>query len=238
MTVEAAVGYALIALGPALSIFVTSISKKPFLILTVLSSTLFWLITLIVLSAAWRIFLPLPSTVLWPYGSLVITSVCLQEGSRILFWKLYKQASRPRLFLIDKMQIALAGGLGHGVAHGVFFCLSLLTPAFGPATFYSDKCSKMPIFLVSAIMSLGFLLIHTCSMVVAFNGFAEGKKTDRLFAPMVHLVAAMTTLVNLAQGGCIVGIPLLCVVTIFALQHCWHVVLRRLTENSNTQFIS
>lgn len=133
-----------------------------------------------------------------------------------------RQASRPRLFLIDKMQIALgkfhstcylpfshssspslsstiaqlhrfiilfdnhrpmsveiilkilfvslscyllwyqflsiilyyfvkteAGGLGHGVAHGVFFCLSLLTPAFGPATFYSDKCSKMPIFLVS-----------------------------------------------------------------------------------------
>lgn len=48
------------------------------------------------------------------------------------------------------------------------------------------------LFFMAAIMSLGFLLIHTCSMVVAFNGFAEGKKTDKLFAPMVHLIAAMT----------------------------------------------
>ncbi|KAI9123913.1 hypothetical protein K1719_005213 [Acacia pycnantha] len=38
--------------------------------------------------------------------------------------------SKPHLSLTDKMQIALAGGLGHGVAHAVFFCLSLLTPAF------------------------------------------------------------------------------------------------------------
>lgn len=42
-----------------------------------------------------------------------------------------------------------AGGLGHGVAHAVFFCLSLLTPAFGPATFYVDRCSRIPFFLVS-----------------------------------------------------------------------------------------
>lgn len=37
MTVAAGMGYALLALGPSLSIFVSVISKKPFLILTVLS---------------------------------------------------------------------------------------------------------------------------------------------------------------------------------------------------------
>lgn len=37
MTVAAGIGYALIALGPSLSLFVSVISKKPFLILTVLS---------------------------------------------------------------------------------------------------------------------------------------------------------------------------------------------------------
>ena len=37
MTVAAGIGYALIALGPSLSLFVAVISKKPFLILTVLS---------------------------------------------------------------------------------------------------------------------------------------------------------------------------------------------------------
>jgi len=37
MTVAAGIGYALVALGPSLSLFISVISKKPFLILTVLS---------------------------------------------------------------------------------------------------------------------------------------------------------------------------------------------------------
>jgi len=45
--------------------------------------------------------------------------------------------------------VCAAGGLGHGVAHAVFFCLSLLTPAFGQATFYVERCSKMPFFLAT-----------------------------------------------------------------------------------------
>ncbi|XP_052292432.1 gamma-secretase subunit APH1-like isoform X2 [Citrus sinensis] len=162
MTVAAGIGYALIALGPSLSLFVAVISKKPFLILTVLSSTLLWLISLIVLSGIWRAFLPLKSTTWWPFALLIISSVGFQEGLRVLFWKVYKRledtldafadrVGKPRLFLTDKMQIALAGGLGHGVAHAVFFCLSLLTPAFGPATFYVDRCPQMPFFLISDI---------------------------------------------------------------------------------------
>ncbi|KAK3444064.1 hypothetical protein EUGRSUZ_A00271 [Eucalyptus grandis] len=219
MTVEAGIGYALIALGPSLALFVSVVSKKPFLILTLLSSTLLWLISLIVLSGLWRAFLPLNSTTWWPYAILIITSVGFQEGLRIFLWRAYKRledildafadrVSKPRLFLTDKMQIALAGGLGHGVAHAVFFCLSLLTPAFGPATFFNDRCSKMPFFLVS-----------------------EQNKVDQVFVPVVHLVAALMTLVNFASGGCLVGIPLLYVMAILTLMHCAKMVWRRLTQN-------
>uniref|UniRef100_M4DG16 Uncharacterized protein n=1 Tax=Brassica campestris TaxID=3711 RepID=M4DG16_BRACM len=99
--------------------------------------------------------------------------------------------SRPRLFLTDKLQIALAGGLSHGVAHAVFFCLSLLTPAFGPATFYVDICSKVPFFLVSATIALAFVTIHTFSMVIAFEGYAKGNKVDQVIVPVIHLSAGM-----------------------------------------------
>ncbi|KAF6162180.1 hypothetical protein GIB67_008309 [Kingdonia uniflora] len=244
MTVAAGLGYVLLALGPSLTLFISVISRKPFLILTVLTSTLLWLVSLIAMSGLWRAFLPLKPTVWWPYVILIITSVAFQEALRILFWKGYKRlenildafadrARKPRLFLTDKMQIALAGGLGHGVAHAVFFCLSLLTPAFGPATFYVDRCPRIPFFLVSAIISLGFVTIHTFSMVIAFNGYAEGKKTDRVFVPVIHLVAAMVTLINIFSGGCLVGIPLLYFITILTLLHCGRTVWRRLTENQS-----
>ncbi|KAJ9189214.1 hypothetical protein P3X46_000535 [Hevea brasiliensis] len=246
MTVAAGIGYALLALGPSLSLFISVISKKPFLILTVLSSTLLWLVSLIVLSGVWRAFLPLKSTVWWPYALLIVSSVSFQEGLRILFWKVYKRledildafadrVSKPRLFLTDKMLIALAGGLGHGVAHAVFFCLSLLTPAFGPATFFVDSCSQIPFFLVSAIIALAFVTIHTFSMVIAFNGYAEGNRIDQFFVPIVHLVAGLVTLANFAYGGCIVGIPLLYLMALLTLLHCGKMVWRRLTENGSTQ---
>ncbi|KAG5530838.1 hypothetical protein RHGRI_025712 [Rhododendron griersonianum] len=244
MTVAAGIGYALLALGPSVSLFVAVISKKPFLILTLLSSTLVWLVSLIVLSGVWRAFLPLETTAWWPYGILILTSVVFQEGVRVGFWRVYKRledmldafadrVAKPRLFLTDKMQIALAGGLGHGVAHAVFFCISLLTPAFGSATFYVEKCSQIPFFLVSAIIALAFVTIHTFSMVIAFNGYAEKKRVDQLFVPIVHLVAGMLTLINLANGGCIVGIPLLYFMAILTLIYCGQMVWRRLTENQS-----
>ncbi|GAV90070.1 Aph-1 domain-containing protein [Cephalotus follicularis] len=244
MTITAGIGYTLLAIGPSLSLFISVISKKPFLILTVLSSTLLWLISLIVLSGLWRAFLPLKSTTWWPYALILLTSIAFQEALRLLFWRLYKRLedildafadkiAKPRLLLTDKLLIALAGGLGHGVAHAVFFCISLLTPAFGPATYFVEKCSKIPFFLVSAIIALAFVTIHTFSMVIAFNGYAEGNKVDQLFVPVVHLVAGMMTLVNFASGGCVIGIPLLYLVMMLTLFHCGKMVWRRLTDNPN-----
>ncbi|XP_057546901.1 gamma-secretase subunit APH1-like isoform X1 [Amaranthus tricolor] len=245
MTVAAGIGYGLIALGPSLSLFVSVIAKKPFLILTVLSSTLLWLVSLIILSGIWRGFLPFNSTAWWPYGLLVFSSVCFQEGLRILLWKVYKRLedmldafadriSKPRLFLTDKMQIALAGGLGHGVAHAVFFCLSLLTPAFGPGTFYNDTCTWMPFFLVSAFIALAFVTIHTFSMVIAFNGYAESKRLDQYFVPIVHLIAGMLTLINFSPGGCIISIPLLYFMAVLTLMHCGKIVWRRLVDERHS----
>ncbi|CAK9161126.1 unnamed protein product [Ilex paraguariensis] len=158
-------------------------------------------------------------------------------------WKLLRVRAAPanKLFLSLNFSFIIsttyyvapastAGGLGHGVAHAVFFCLSLLTPAFGPATFYVEKCSQIPFFLVSAIIALAFVTIHTLSMVIAFNGYAEGNKFDQFFVPTVHLLAGMLTLINLASGGCIIGIPLLYAMAILTLMHCAKMVWRRLTD--------
>ncbi|KAL3617873.1 hypothetical protein CASFOL_038194 [Castilleja foliolosa] len=246
MTLAAGIGYALLALGPSLSLFTAVISHKPFLILTLLSSTLAWLMTLIALSAVWRAFIPFRTAALWPYLLLILTSVAFQEALRLFLWRLYKRmeeildgfadrVSKPRLFITDKMQIALAGGMGHGVAHAIFFSISLLSPAFGPATYYVEKCSQIPFFLVSAIIALAFVTIHTFSMVIAFSGYSEGNKFDQYFAPIVHLAAGMLTLINLAPGGCMIGIPLLYGMAVLTLAHCGKMVWTRLAESRNRQ---
>jgi hypothetical protein len=45
--------------------------------------------------------------------------------------------------------------------------------------------------MIAAIIALAFVTIHTFSMIIAFNGYAEGNKVDRYFVPIVHVVAGM-----------------------------------------------
>lgn len=43
----------------------------------------------------------------------------------------------------------------------------------------------------AAIVALAFVTIHTFSMLIAFNGYAEGNRVDQFFVPVVHLASGM-----------------------------------------------
>jgi len=44
---------------------------------------------------------------------------------------------------------------------------------------------------LAAFTALGFLLLHTFSMVIAFNALAGDKRSHQLFVPVMHLCAAL-----------------------------------------------
>ena len=44
--------------------------------------------------------------------------------------------------------------------------------------------------ILSALISLAFLVIHTFSMIIAFNGYEDGKKNLQLFPPALHFTAS------------------------------------------------
>ena len=69
----------------------------------------------------------------------------------------------------------------------------------------------MPWFLAGALVALAFALLHTFSMVVAFDGFNRGRRRQAAAVPAAHLVAALlvrpfalllTTSVSVQQGSC------------------------------------
>ncbi|XP_024393748.1 gamma-secretase subunit APH1-like isoform X1 [Physcomitrium patens] len=240
MGLVAGFGYFLIALGPALTIFGSSVAPKPFLILTVLASALVWLASLNIAAIVWRAFLPGPS---WVFLLILTTSVALQEAFRLLYWHLYlkiekylnvlaTKLSKPQCNYLDRLEIALASGVGHGLAHAVFFGLSIIAPAFGPATYYTSSCKQMPLFLVSALSSLAFFLLHTFSMVIAFNAYTYDNISQKLFVPIMHLGAALLTLVNLLPNGCTAGVPLVFLCTALTMAYGGKIVWHNLGPHS------
>eukprot|EP00271_Cylindrocystis_brebissonii_P010911 TRINITY_DN27392_c0_g1_i1.p1 TRINITY_DN27392_c0_g1~~TRINITY_DN27392_c0_g1_i1.p1 ORF type:complete len:271 (+),score=39.67 TRINITY_DN27392_c0_g1_i1:410-1222(+) len=226
MTLASFVGYVLIGLGPGLALFSVVVASKPLLVLVMLSSASFWLLNLMLVAALWRPFIPLgPSA--WPHALLLLSAVAIQEGARLFFWKIFRRAQtglegiaaaygRPRLSVLDKVELAVSAGLGHGAAHSALFFVSLLTPVVGSATYYTHSCPQLPFFLVAALMSLALLLLHTFSTLLAFDAFVHGPLARCFWVPAAHLLASLAMLVNFFPGGCVLGLPLvwLCTATI------------------------
>lgn len=237
MTVASFLGCFLLGAGPGFGIFAVVIAPKPFLVILVLISAFFWLLSLILVASIWRAFLPLGAA-MWPYIGVVFSAVAAQEALRLLYWQLQLRLERgleaiaaaqmrPRLTALDKIEMALASGLGQGAAHTALFFLSLLTPLLGPATFYLDQCPYLPFFALAALASLPLLLLHTFGMVVALDGHANHKTVHQVVVPVLHLAAGSVLLVNFIPGGCLVGLLLVWLCTIAEITLCAKIVWDR-----------
>jgi len=76
------------------------------------------------------------------------------------------------------------------------------------------------LLFVAAIIALAFVTIHTFSMVIAFNGYAEGNKMDQLFVPVVHLAAGLVVRTFYLQihSICLITVIFKALVTIYFSQ--------------------
>ncbi|GAQ90906.1 Hypothetical membrane protein [Klebsormidium nitens] len=211
MTLLSYCGYALIGLGPA-GVLLGTVLRKPFLLIVVLASAFFWLLTLMLIGIPAKLLLVAEgSSPLLVF--LLLLSVSVQESVRWIYWRLCRftesaldalaeKQSKAKLSALDKLSIYLASGLGHGLAHSAMFFLALLTPTLGAATYYLEGCPEVPFFLAAVLASLGFLVLHTFSMVVALDGYARKKPKQVLFVLGLHYAAALLMISSTLASGC------------------------------------
>ncbi|GJP42211.1 hypothetical protein CLOM_g1803 [Closterium sp. NIES-68] len=180
MTFAAFSGAFLIGFGPAIAVIAITVSRQAFLSLVTLTSTFYWLITLLSIAFLWRPFIALTSLSDFFLLLLILSAVACQELSRQLLCQILNRLEQglnviatsrqlPPLSPLNTFHLSLATGLGHGIAHSVFLFLSVSSPAIGPATFYSWRCPQLPLVLLAAIASAAFLIVHSLGMVLAYD---------------------------------------------------------------------
>lgn len=109
----------------------------------------------------------------------------------------------------DRFGLALAYGFSHGAVHSAFFCLAWLPLSLGDGTIYVAHCPRMSYYLVAALSTLGMAALLTGAMVLAFDAAERRQGKHAALAPAAHAAAALLTLLNFAEGGCMVSVPLL-----------------------------
>jgi hypothetical protein len=99
--------------------------------------------------------------------------------------------------------IAVAAGFGHAATHGLLFSVAWLPLASGKGVLYTSQCHTMSWAPAAAFTMLGFFMLHTGSMVIAFRSLSSGKLYQAGAVALVHMCAALLTLANLSGDHCV-----------------------------------
>jgi len=193
----------MIAFGPVLSMFITTVSIDPIRIIILISAAFFWLLSLLVSSFVW-FFISFFASSYLIIG--VFISILIQELFRYFLYKLISNAERGlqkvseigrqgTAISTNRVVLAYVCGLGYGVMSGAFALFNILADSIGPGTLglYGDSSY---FFISSSFTTLGFILLHVCWGVIFFKGCDQKNYKLIFYVIITHLVASKITLLN------------------------------------------
>ncbi|GBC07350.1 hypothetical protein RclHR1_00740033 [Rhizophagus clarus] len=212
MTLLTFFGCALTAFGPSLALFFLTIAKDAQLVILMISSAFFWLISILVASSIW--FFSKSDATENPIT--ILYSVLLQELFR---WFLYKILRRAENGLVlasanpkspyNVSAFAFASGLGFGLMNGLVTYINPLIISVGSGVIMCKSCPTLTLFFTGAITTCLFILLHTTWMILAFEGFRDPKRNYYyiIWVVLSHLGASYATMSNQAdiKSGCVIG---------------------------------
>ncbi|CAO3641596.1 unnamed protein product [Cunninghamella blakesleeana] len=169
-------GCLLTAYGPILSIFFLFIARNAQHVLLTVASAFFCLIALLISSVIW--YLAKDIQTVQPIS--IIYSVGIQELFRWFYFLLIKR-TEPVLNLVTKYPkspfnrfiFAFVAGYGYALTTSLVSYISLLVQSIGPGIIVCPSCPNASIFLISAITTTLFSLLHMAWMTVAFDGYTS-----------------------------------------------------------------
>jgi len=210
-------GSLFVTFGPALALFLLVVSRNNQLIILTIGGAFFWLLSILVASIWWYIIPPLRHS----YWFVIPFSVLFQELGRYVFYRLYSWAfyrsqldarhreqilNNPRLQSLsvkpNNVAAALAVGLGSGVTYALVMYTSILWESTGPGSLFSPACPGTSLFIISAIIALGFVLLHIFQSIVAFEAFRLKSYPYMAVVWGSHIIASLLSLANLPGGSC------------------------------------
>lgn len=211
MAATAFFGHFFLGIGPGIAFFLAVIAPKSFVVLLSFFSAFYWLLVLLLTSAVFRGFVPLPST--QPaYAGALLAAVAIEEAARAGVWQMHKRAlsvlqgmsasSGHSFTKLDELYLALGWGYGHAAVHVLFIFGSLLPLTAGHGTAYSTDCPQMSVFTVAALNSLGLGASLVALSVVALEAWGRKSWLGAAYAPLMHAGAALLTLGSFRPGGC------------------------------------
>jgi len=206
MTAYTFFGCALTAYGAPLAMFMLTISSDPVKIIILILSAFFWLLSLLVSAILWTAVVPLKEEL--AFG--LVFSVLFQELFRFLIYLMLNKAdtylkklteNEETQIFANKNILAYVVGLGFGLMSGAFSLVNVLADSLGPGTVGLNGEAEN-FFIVSALMTLCMVMLHTTWGVIFFSSLDSGTYWQTVYVVLTHMTVSCLSLLNsVGKGG-------------------------------------
>jgi anterior pharynx defective protein 1 len=219
-------GCGFIAFGLPLAMFVLTIAKDPLRIIVFVASAFFWLLSLLISAAWWKVVIPLREILV--FG--LVFSVVFQELFRFLFYLLLKKAEEglqkvwreestggsTMSLAANTSLMAYVSGFGFGVISAAFSLINVLADMTGPGTVGIFGQSPQ-FFVTSALLTLCFVLLHTFWGIIYFDGCRHRRYYQPIIVVVLHMALSCLTLLNGGQQPVYAASIVLCYLVLIAV---------------------
>lgn len=213
MTAYTFFGCALTAYGTPFALFLFTISNDPVKIIILILSAFFWLLSLLLSAILWSVVTPLKDELAFA----LVFSILFQELFRFLIYLMLDRAdtylkklteTEETEIFANKHILAYTVGLGFGLMSGAFSLVNVLADSLGPGTLgFHGEASNF--FIVSSLMTLCMILLHTSWGVIFFSSLDTGTYWQAALVVASHLVVSCLSLLNPVGQGSLYPVSLL-----------------------------
>lgn len=196
--------------------------NRPQLYIISLAAAFAWLMSMLSTGIFWSM-VQLSGENVWPVT--VIVAVLFQEAARFVFIYCFRRTEKiiknsnnytDDMLPMNDISTSLAAGIGFGTMHSLMMAGSLIAASGGNGTLFEDSCPHIPVVLTVSLTALGFTILDVIFMMLGF--VAERKRSNHLVAVVIvlHVAAALSTLANMHDSGCIASLLLVLTVVVIS----------------------
>jgi len=202
-------GCIMIAFCAPFAILVFIIAPKPQLIVLSFSSSIFYLLGIMINAVIWKLvkFLQSSATI------YIMISVLVIEFIRPVYFnyfnigrRSFRTVSTNRvIFPLDDLTSSIASGYGWGLVHIFIHYIPYVAKSQGPGTYYSAECAFWSVITQASLMSHCVFLQHIFLMIIFYDAITKKSNLQWWFAVFLHLFGSLWNELQVPCPGIILG---------------------------------
>ena len=204
------IGTLLIAFGPSFVFFVTTVSRRPYLLVVSQLGFLQGILSLLISGIVYSIWNIWDTPLSWV---MILLNVLIEEALRPVIYKVLviccKKLNAVQIPLTitvpsDVFKLSVCIGMGNGFLHVLTISLVSLSSSGSQADFYILQCSCISIYVLTAIEALCIMPMHVIWCYLTLQDYSKSYKLVPILIFIWHLIVGFVTLLNSYNNGCII----------------------------------